>query len=46
MLNKLLCKLGIHRKVKVDDKGITCLYCGFFKDKYEHQADLHAGGGW
>lgn len=46
MIQKILCKIGIHRRCKYDEEGITCLDCGYFKSKYEHQADLHAGGGW
>ena len=46
MKRKFLCKVGIHRRCKATDKGIVCLDCGYFKDKYTHQADLHAGGGW
>ena len=28
------------------DDGIHCEDCGYFKDRYTHQADMHAGGGW
>jgi hypothetical protein len=51
MLNRLIiwfgCKTGLyHLRCKWDDKGITCVDCGYHKTKYEHLADLHAGGGW
>ena len=46
MFRKILCKIGIHLRTKWNDEGITCIDCGFFKDRFEHQADLHAGGGW
>lgn len=41
---KILCKLGIHLNCVYTLKGIKCLDCEYFKDKYTEQADLHAGG--
>jgi hypothetical protein len=41
------CTTGIcHLRCMWDDDGITCIDCGHFKSKYEHLADLNAGGGW
>lgn len=45
-LLRILCFFGIHMKTLWKDDGIHCVICGYFKDKAEHQADLHAGGGW
>ena len=36
----------VHLRTSWDDDGIHCIDCGYFKDKYTHMADLHAGGGW
>lgn len=46
LFRRLLCVFSIHLHAVWGDKGITCDDCGFFKSKYEHQADLHVGGGW
>ena len=43
---RTLCFFQIHLRGIKDNKGIRCETCGFFKSKAEHQADLHAGGGW
>lgn len=46
---KILCFItlkSVHLRCKTDDHGITCIDCGYFKSKYEHIADLNAGGGW
>jgi hypothetical protein len=36
----------VHFHAEWKSDGIHCADCGFFKSKSEHQADLHAGGGW
>ena len=47
ILRKIGCITRLyHLRTKWDDKGIHCVDCTFFKSKGEHQADLHAGGGW
>jgi len=43
---RILCMLQIHLRGIKSKEGITCKTCGKFKSRYEHQADLHAGGGW
>ncbi len=35
-----------HLRCLWTDEGIHCVDRGYFKSKAEHQADLHAGGGW
>lgn len=48
-LYKLICWGSfktIHLRTKWDDKGITCIDCGHFKDKATYIADREAGGGW
>ena len=46
MIKKILCKIGIHLKCRHTMTHIVCDICGYKKDRYEHQADLHSGGGW
>ena len=46
---KAVCVLSfktVHLRTVWEEDGIHCVDCGFFKDKAEHQADMHAGGGW
>ncbi len=43
---RILCFLQIHLKAIKKKDGLHCTICGAFKDRCEHQADLHAGGGW
>lgn len=43
---KILCFIGVHTRCTISDEGISCLDCTFHKTRYEHIADLHAGGGW
>jgi hypothetical protein len=50
-LKKIFCWVGCvsglwHLRCVRSDEGITCIDCSMFKTKAEHQADLHAGGGW
>ncbi len=48
-LFSLVCGLTfglVHLRTKWGEEGITCIDCGYFKSKFEHTADLHAGGGW
>ncbi len=42
------CTTGFyHLRCLWTDEGIQCVDCGYFKDKAEHMADMHAGsGGW
>ena len=41
------CSTGLyHRRCKWKHDGIHCVDCGHFKSKFEHMADLQAGGGW
>lgn len=44
-LKRLFCYIGLHLAIKFSDKGMMCEHCGYFKDRFEHQADLHAGQG-
>ena len=47
MFRKILCKIGIHKRCKTNKSGdLLCIDCGYVKSRFEHQADLHAGGGW
>lgn len=46
ILRRFLCTIHIHRRCLWKSDGIHCVDCGWFKSKSEHQADLHAGGGW
>lgn len=45
----LVCRLSlgmVHIRSEWKSDGIHCEDCHFFKSRAEHQADLHAGGGW
>lgn len=46
ILQWFLCKTNIRHVVRKTPDGFQCRYCDFFKSRFEHQADLHTGGGW
>ena len=47
LIRKIGCLTGLyHLRCVWEEDGIHCVDCDHTKSKYEHMADLHAGGGW